>query len=130
MERLRPEKKCIKIVKLRKMAYEINIGKRTAHIDLLNRAGSKMLIAVDDNRYEIDLVMVENGVYSILYNGQSYNVELIEGSNSKQYIVNTHARSFNAEIVDAEAKYQQSRIAGHDHESRGACDLRANPDRG
>jgi biotin carboxyl carrier protein len=94
------------------MAYEINIGNRTAHIELLNRAGSKVLVAVDGKHYDIDVVMVETGVYSILYNGQSYNVELIEGDSSKRYVVNTLARSFNAEIVDAESKYQRSRNSG------------------
>ncbi len=98
------------------MAYEINIENRTAHIELLNRVGSKILIAVDDNSYEIDIVMVENGVYSILYKGHSYNVELIAGDNSKRYIVNTFSRSFDAEIIDAETKYQQSRAAGHETE--------------
>jgi biotin carboxyl carrier protein len=98
------------------MAYEIKIGDRTAHIDLLNRAGSKMVVAVDDNKYEIDVVMVENGVYSILYEGHSYNLELIEGENSKRYIVNTFSRSFDIDIIDAEAKYQQSRNAGSDAE--------------
>lgn len=96
------------------MAYEISIGSRTAHIEVLNRAGSKMLIAVDDNRYEIDIVEVEKGVYSILSKGHSYNLELIEGRNSKSYIVNTFARSFNTEIIDAETKYQQSRNRGTD----------------
>jgi biotin carboxyl carrier protein len=94
------------------MAYEINIENRTAHVDLLNRAGSKMLVSVDGRHYEIDVVMVENGVYSILYNGHSYNVELIEGETSKRYIVNTFARSFDVEIVDAESKYQRSRSSG------------------
>jgi biotin carboxyl carrier protein len=98
------------------MAYEINIENRTAHVELLNRVGSKMMIAVDDNKYEIDIVMVEKGVYSILYKGHSYNVELIEGENSKSYIVNTFTRSFHAEIIDAESKYQQSRIAGQETE--------------
>jgi biotin carboxyl carrier protein len=94
------------------MAYEIKLENRTARIDLLNRVGNKMIIAVDDNKYELDLVMVENGVYSILYNGHSYNVELIEGEGSKNYIVNTFARSFEVEIVDAESKYLQSRQQG------------------
>ena len=56
--------------------------------------------------------MVENGVYSILYNGHSYNVELIEGDSSKKYIVNTFAKTFNVEIVDAESKYISSRNKG------------------
>jgi biotin carboxyl carrier protein len=103
------------------MAYEIKLEKRVANIDLLNRAGSKMLIAVDGIRYDIDLVMVENGVYSILYNGHSHNIELIEGENSKKYIVNTFGRSYNTEIIDAETKYQQSRTAGL--ESEGTNDI-------
>ena len=98
------------------MAYEISLENRTATIDLLNKAGSKALIAVDGNKYEIDIVEVEKGVYSILYNGSSYNVELIEGVTSRKYIVNTFSRTFNVEIIDAEAKYQQSRLQGHEHE--------------
>jgi biotin carboxyl carrier protein len=94
------------------MAYEINLEHRNARIELLNRAGTKALIAVDDRKYELDIVMVEKGIYSILYNGHSYNVELIEGETSKEYIVNTFARSFVAEIIDAETKYQQSRKLG------------------
>jgi len=98
------------------MAYEINLEHRNARIELLNRAGSKMLVAVDDRKYELDVVMVEKGVYSILYNGHSYNVELIEGETSKEYIVNTFARSFIARIIDAETKYLQNRSLGTEHE--------------
>jgi biotin carboxyl carrier protein len=98
------------------MAYEVKLEHRTAHIELLNRAGSKVLLKVDDLKYELDVVMVEKGVYSILYNGQSYNVELIEGESSKEYIVNTLARSFVAEIIDAETKYLHNRLQGTEHE--------------
>ena len=98
------------------MAYEIKLEHRTARIELLNRAGSKMLLAVDDRKYELDVMMVEKGVYSILYNGHSYNVELIEGESSKEYIVNTFIRSFTAEIIDAETKYRRSRKSGNNAE--------------
>ena len=66
------------------MAYEIKLEHRTARIELLNRSGNKVLLAVDDRKYELDVVMVEKGVYSILYNGNSYNVELIEGKSNKE----------------------------------------------
>jgi biotin carboxyl carrier protein len=98
------------------MAYEINLEHRNAKIELLNRAGNKILIAVDDQKYDLDIVMVEKGVYSILYNGHSYKVELIEGETSKEYIINTFARSFAAEIIDAETKYLQSRKLGTEAE--------------
>jgi biotin carboxyl carrier protein len=98
------------------MAYEIKLEHRTARIDLLNRAGSKILLEVDDRKYDLDVVMVEKGVYSILYKGHSYNVELIEGNSSKEYIVNTFARSFTTEIIDAESKYRESRKSGMESE--------------
>ncbi len=98
------------------MAYEISIENRTATIELLNRAGTRALIAVDGHKYDIDIVMVEPGVYSILYKGRSFNIELIEGETSKKYIVNTFAKTFNAEIIDAETKYIQSRSKGMEME--------------
>jgi biotin carboxyl carrier protein len=98
------------------MAYEISNEKRTAKIELLNRVGSRALIAVDGRKYDLDIVEVENGVYSILYNGHSYNVELIEGENSKKYLVNTFAKSFNIEVIDAESKYIKNRNQGQELE--------------
>ena len=98
------------------MAYEVNLGHRSAKIDILNRNGNKVLLDIDGHKYDVDIVMVEKGVYSIVYNGHSYNVELIEGDNSKTYIVNTFAKTFNVEIVDAESKYISSRKQGLDAE--------------
>ena len=103
------------------MAYEIKLEHRTARIEMLNRAGNKILLAVDDRKYELDVVMVEKGVYSILYNGHSYNIELIEGKSSKEYIVNTFARSFLAEIIDAETKYLNNRL--HGTENKGGNEI-------
>ncbi len=94
------------------MAYEISIEHRTAKIELLNRVGTKALIKVDDVKYDLDIVEVENGVYSILYNGHSYNIELIRGESSKKFIVNTFAKTFNAEVIDAESKYIHNRNQG------------------
>jgi biotin carboxyl carrier protein len=98
------------------MAYEITLENRSAQVELLNKAGNKTLITVDGKKYDIDITMVEKGVYSILYNGHSYNVELIEGETSKKYVVNTFARTFNVEIIDAETKYLHSRMQGIEHE--------------
>ncbi|MCX6286783.1 MAG: biotin/lipoyl-binding protein [Bacteroidetes bacterium] len=94
------------------MAYEVNLGNRSAKVEVLNRAGNKVLLDIDGHKYDIDIAMVERGVYSILYKGHSYNVELIEGESSKKYIVNTFAKTFNLEIIDAESKYISSRNKG------------------
>ena len=94
------------------MAYEINIENRTAKIELIHRVGNNALIKVDGHKYDLDIVEVENGVFSILYNGHSYNVELIQGESSKKYIVNTFLRTFNIEVIDAETKYISNRKQG------------------
>jgi biotin carboxyl carrier protein len=102
------------------MAYEVSLGHRTAKVEILNKADNKALIDIDGNRYEVDILMVEKGVYSILYNGHSYNIELIEGDTSKKYIVNTFAKTFNVEIIDAESKYRNSRNKGADAEAENS----------
>lgn len=98
------------------MAYELKFDDRTAQVELLNRDGNTMIVSVDGKKYELDVVMVEKGVYSILHNGLSHNVELIEGDGPKQYIVNTYPRSFEVEVIDAESKYLHSRNQGLEHE--------------
>lgn len=94
------------------MAYEIRLGDRVAKIVLHNRVGDKAIIEVDDQVFEVDIVQVEKGVYSILWKGKSFNVELINDDSAKNYIVNTFSRTYDAEIIDAETKYQQNRSKG------------------
>jgi len=90
---------------------------RTAKIDLLEKDGSRYVIEVDDRKYDLDVIMVEPGIYSILYQGNSFNLELIEGDDSKNYIVNTYARTFKIEVIDAESKYLRSRGNGKNMEA-------------
>lgn len=91
------------------MSYEVNIDDQTSTIELLNRDGNKVKIVLDGKKYDADIVMVEKGVYSIIMDGVSYNIELIENNSSKNYVVNTLYESFDVEIVDAESKYLKSR---------------------
>ena len=88
---------------------EIQIGDRVKKVELLGRKGSELKLKVDDKIYEPDIIMVERGVYSILLDGKSYNVELIETTGPKKYQINTLFHTFDADVVDAESKYQQSR---------------------
>lgn len=91
------------------MPLEVRIGDRIAEVKLLKQEGNFATIAIDNKVYDLDIEMVENGVYSILHNGLSYNVELIEGTTAKKYYVNTLYQNFDVEIIDAQSKYLQSR---------------------
>ena len=99
------------------MALEVKLGDRIANVELLSEEGSKITIMVDDHQYDIDLHQVEKGVYSVLFKGRSFNVELIETDHAKKYSVNTFYHSYDAEIIDAESKYLQARNAGDQAEA-------------
>ncbi len=94
---------------------EIKIDDRIAQIELLSRDGNTLKLSIDGNKYEADIEMVENVVYSVLIDNKSHNIELIEEEN-KKYLVNTYSRSYKVEIVDAESKYLLSRNKDYDLE--------------
>ena len=95
--------------------FEIKINDRIAKVELLKEDGNLIEVLVDGKKYEIDIVQAEAG-YSILYKNKSYNVEIIEGENSKEFTVNTLYKSFDVDIVDAEYRYQQNRKKSKDIE--------------
>ncbi len=88
---------------------EIKIGDRTANVELINQDGNKVQITIDNKLFDLDVVMAENGVCSILYDGKSFNAELKRDENGKSYTVNTYFSSFPVEIIDLQTKYQRNR---------------------
>ncbi len=93
------------------MALEIKVNDRLANVKLLEQKGNVYKIRVDDKIFEVDALMVETGVFSIIHNNISYNVELIEKKDHRHYNVNTLYNSYDIEIIDAEARYMQNRNA-------------------
>ncbi|MDA3866971.1 MAG: acetyl-CoA carboxylase biotin carboxyl carrier protein subunit [Salinivirgaceae bacterium] len=91
------------------MALEIKINDRLTSIEQISSEGSKQTFRVGGKIYDVDALMVENGVYSILYNNKSYNIEVIQGENDKDFEVNTLYNAYNIDIIDAERKYLMSR---------------------
>jgi biotin carboxyl carrier protein len=97
------------------MGYEVRIGDRLASVKLIKRDGQYATIEVDGQQYDIDIAMVENGVYSILHNGRSFNIEIIPGDGPKNYFVNSYVNSHEVEIIDAQSRYMMSRKSTDDH---------------
>ncbi len=91
------------------MELELNVNGRNAIVKELKREGNLMTVSVDDDVYEVDLVKVGNGEYSVLYKGKSYNIEVIENTDPKHYTVNTFYFTYGVEVIDAEARYIRSR---------------------
>jgi biotin carboxyl carrier protein len=97
-------------------SLEINIDDRTASVELQGGEGNNYQISIDGKVYKANIIMVERGVYSILVNGKSYNVELFESGSPKEYLVNTFYHSYEVEVVDAETKYLKSRSSDDSHQ--------------
>lgn len=88
---------------------EIHIGERVANVELVSKEDNKVVITIDNRTYDLDVVMAQNGVCSILHEGKSYNAELKRSDNGKSYIVNTHFHTFPVQIVDLQTKYLKNR---------------------
>ncbi|HPG32576.1 MAG TPA: hypothetical protein PLM34_01905, partial [Lentimicrobium sp.] len=94
------------------MALEINIDGRNAIVTELSRNGNLVTIQVDDEVYEIDALKVGEGIYSMIYKGRSYNIEMIESGSPRHYTVNSFHSSYDVEVIDAQTRYLRSRSKG------------------
>ena len=102
------------------MELELNIESRTAIVDFVKREVNLISVSVDGEIYDLDMVRVAEGIYSIIYKGKSYNVEMIQGITDKHYIVNTFYTTYNVEVVDAETKYIRNRHKGDSQEGKNS----------
>jgi biotin carboxyl carrier protein len=91
------------------MNLEIKIKDRLTKVELIDRKNNTYHINVDGRKYEVDAVDVTDGVYSLIHQNKSYNVELIQANTSKKYTVNSLYHSYDLEIVDAETRYLENR---------------------
>jgi biotin carboxyl carrier protein len=98
------------------MPYEVRINQRTAIVELLSRKQEQLLVLVDGREYRLDVQQVGAGKLSILHNNKSYNIELIEREGPRRFHVNTNTRTFEVDIIDAEAKYLANRRKGQEEE--------------
>lgn len=98
------------------MSYEIRVNDEISEIKILNKDGNMLEIAIADRKYNVDIIEVERGVYSLLLDGTSFNIELTRNGN-KGYNVDTLYNSFDIEIIDAESKYMNSRKSGDDDDA-------------
>ncbi len=88
---------------------EMNIGERTAQIQLLSKENNLVRIRVDDRIYEVDLVIADNGICSLIHNGHSFDMELTRSDNGRSYTVSQGFNTYKIEVVDTLEKYMRSR---------------------
>lgn len=84
---------------------EIHIGERVAQVELLSKEGNKVSVLLDGKQYDLDVAMLEEGVYSVIKDGESYSIEVNRLPERKAYRVNSRFASFETRIVDTQEKY-------------------------
>ncbi len=98
------------------MSYEVNINGEERNIEILSHEGNQMKVKLGDKTYDLDLLEVEPGVYSVLWQGKNFNFEMNIQS-LKKYTVSTTAERVDVEIVDAESRYIRSRKGNEDEDA-------------
>lgn len=105
---------------------EINIEGRSAVVEEVSRDGNIVTMKVDNELYEVDALRVAEGIYSIIYKGRSYNIEMIADSTARHYTVNSWYNTYKVEIIDAQTRYRLSREKGS-HSDEGKVILSPMP---
>jgi biotin carboxyl carrier protein len=82
------------------MSLDIKIDDRKAKVKFLEMNDNIIKIQVDEKVYEVDVVRVGDMIYSLIYKGKSFNIEMIEGQSKHSYYVNSLNKSYNVEIRD------------------------------
>jgi biotin carboxyl carrier protein len=94
------------------MSIEIKINNRFARVEILEQNNNLLKVRVDDKIYDIDLLHTPGGTFSILEGGHSYNIELVAQEQPKSYLAYTLYKTFEVEVIDAEARYLLNRGGG------------------
>jgi biotin carboxyl carrier protein len=74
-------------------------GTHQEEIKIIERDGPILRVAIGDREYTLDIEKVEAGVYSVLHNGTSHNMEIIKSEKKHSYAVNTQYQSFQIDIA-------------------------------
>ncbi len=88
---------------------EIQVGNKIQEVTLLSKDGNKVSIDIDGQIYDVDVAMLQNGTCSIIYDGNSYNAEMVKSEGTNHYTVNLNYSSYQIDVLDSQAKYMRMR---------------------
>ena len=91
---------------------EIELKDRTVVAEILEQDGHFITASIDGKIYKIDLEEMEAGIYSLLYEGKSYEMEINRNTIKNNYSVQSNGDQWNIQVVDAEVRYQRNHQKG------------------
>jgi len=94
---------------------EFNINGRHAVVKKIKQEAHLLTISVDEKIYEVDILKVGQCEYSLISNGMSRNIEVIDGLSKSLFSVNTVYNEFEVEVIDRKSGYGLSGSGDHGH---------------
>ncbi len=85
-------------------------------MELLSKEENIVRLSIDGEVHEVDVTMLQEGVYSILRDGKSYNAELTSSDDRLSYQVNTLFSSHHIQIIDTKAQYLRLKKGSDDRQ--------------
>ncbi len=75
----------------------------------MSKDGNSVCVDIDGKIYNVDVAVLQNGTCSLIYDGNSYNAELIKSNAGKHYRVNLNYSTYQIDLLDSAAKYMRMR---------------------
>ena len=100
---------------------EVQIVDRTAEVELIEKNGNGIRLSVDGKAYDLDMVMTDRGICSVLCDGRSYDMEVERREGGKNFTVNSRFASYEVSIVDAQAWYLRNRRRDDTRQDNDLC---------
>lgn len=91
------------------MKMVVRHGSNEKTVRVLKKEGSVFHVAIGNKEYQLDIEKVEEGVYSVIHEGRSINMEMIESDRPGHYKVNTLYQHYGIEIVPVGSEVVSSR---------------------
>ena len=81
---------------------EIEIGNRKAEVEWLGKNGNDVQVSIDGRTIGANVVLTDNGICSILYQGRSYKMEAVNFEGGRRYKVKCGYDSYDVRVIDAQ----------------------------
>ncbi len=96
------------------MSYQVKINGEESIIEILSRDKDKLMVKLGNRIYDLDILEPEPGVFSIVFRGKNFNIQLVP-TGRKKYKAETPEETLDIEIIDAESRYMKNQ-KGHEAE--------------
>ncbi|HHJ10016.1 MAG TPA: biotin/lipoyl-binding protein [Bacteroidetes bacterium] len=93
-------------------SYEIELKGRTLQVKVIEQGQDTVKASINGKIYELDIRKVEPGVYSLLHEGKSLEMQISEGKGRNKYTVQLDGRNWDVQIIDADVRFQRNRNKG------------------